>query len=443
MKKKAVEERRKQGGTSGERRKQGLAAHLALATVMQQLVLPIVVGVEATKNGLLAFVHQMGMLALQELFAVEAAAIAGPKGKHIEGRTHHHWGSAKTPLPFGGRNVVVDRPRVRRGGKGGKEIPLPSVEAFRAADPLCARVAEQIVLGVSTRGYERSLEPVPEETTSRGTSKSAASRGLITKTTEKLALFIDRRLEDVNLIAMFIDGIEVAKKSVIIALGVTTEGTKVPLGLWIGSTENAVVATELLQNFVERGLRVDGPLLFVIDGGKGIRKALRDVFGDRAVVQRCQVHKMRNVLEHVPEARRPYVRRQMREAYKSKSMQTAKKLLLQLASWLESNGEDSAAVSLREGLDESLTVLRLNLPQTIRRTFSTTNAIENMNGTLRRICRNVKRWQGESMIRRWIALGVGEAQSKFRRVKGHAQMSSLVAVLRPAATKVEVEKKVA
>lgn len=443
MKKKAVKERRKQGVTSGERRKQGLAEHLAMTTVMQQLVLPLLVGVEATKNGLLAFVHQMGLLAMQELFAVEATAIAGPKGKHVDGRTHHHWGTAKTPLPFGGRNIVVDRPRVRRTGKGGGEIPLPSVEAFRAADPLCARVAEQIVLGVSTRGYQRSLEPVPEEMMSRGTSKSSASRALIDKTSEKLTAFLDRRLEDTHLIAMFIDGIEVAKKSVIIALGVTTDGTKVPLGLWIGSTENAVVATELLQNFVERGLQIDGPLLFVIDGGKGIRKALRDVFGDRAVVQRCQVHKMRNVLEHVPEARRSYVRRQMREAYKSKSAQVAKKLLLQLASWLESNGEDSAAGSLREGLDDSLTVLRLSLPPTLRRTFSTTNAIENMNGTLRRICRNVKRWQGESMIRRWIALGVSEAQSKFRRVKGHQQMASLVAALRPETMTVEVEKKVA
>jgi putative transposase len=168
MKKKAVGERRKQGVTSGERRKQGVAAHLALATVMQQLVLPIVVGVEATKNGLLAFVHEMGMLAPQELFSVEAEAIAGPKGRHVEGRTHHHRGTAKTPLPFGGRNVVVDRPRMRRAGKGGKEIALPSVEAFRAADPLCARVAEQIVLGVSTRGYERSLEPVPENSTGGG-----------------------------------------------------------------------------------------------------------------------------------------------------------------------------------------------------------------------------------------------------------------------------------
>lgn len=154
-----------------------------------------------------------------------------------------------------------------------------------------------------------TLEPAPEQVVSRGTSKSSASRALIDKTREKLAAFLERRLDDVHLAAMFLDGIEVAQKSVVVALGVTTDGTKVPLGLWLGATENAVVATELVQNLLDRGLRVDGSLLFVIDGGKGLRKALRDVFGDRALVQRCQVHKMRNVTEHLPEARRAYVAR--------------------------------------------------------------------------------------------------------------------------------------
>ena len=163
-------------------------------------------------------------------------------------------------------------------------------------------------------------------------------------------------------------------------------------------------------------------MLFVIDGGKGIHKALRQVFGDRAVIQRCQVHKLRNVRDHLPEARRSYVIKQMRDAYRSKSAAVAKKKLLQLVSWLDSNGEDGAAGSLREGLDETLTVLRLGLPSTLCRTFSTTNAIENLNGTLRRICRNVKRWRGEKMITRWIALGIAEAQKRFRRVKGHDQM---------------------
>jgi putative transposase len=242
---------------------------------------------------------------------------------------------------------------------------------------------------------------------------------------------------------MFIDGIEFAGHSVLIALGVTIDGTKTPLGIWAGSTENTVVVTELLSNLVARGLRADASMLFVIDGGKAIRKALRDVFGDRAVVQRCQVHKARNVREHLPEARRAYVAKQMRAAYDSTTASTAKKKLMQLASWLDSNGEDGAAASLREGLDETLTVLRLNLPASLRRTFATTNAIENMNGSLRRIARNVKRWKDEKMIRRWVALGIAEAQKGFRRVKGYVNMPSLVAAIRPTTATVALEKKVA
>ena len=409
-------------------------------TVIGQLVLPLIAGIESTKQGLMQFVHQMGMAALQELLSVEASAIAGAKGRHAAGRTHNHWGSAHTVLPFGGRHIAIERPRVRR--RGGGEVELPSIEAFRAADPLSARVAEQIVLGVSTRGYARSLEPVPDELGARGTAKSSASRRLIEGTANKLTEFLTCRLDEHEVVAMFLDGIEVANKAVVLALGVTSDGTKVPLGLWSGSTENAVVATALVQNLVERGLRVEERTLFIVDGGKGIHKALRDVFGDRAVIQRCQVHKMRNVAEHLDEARRPYVLRQMRDAYKSKSAQVAKKQLQQLLSWLESNGEDGAAGSLREGLEETLTVLRLGLPPTLRRTFSTTNAIENMNGTLRRVCRNVKRWRDESMIRRWIALGVGEAQHKFRRVKGHLQMPLLIAALRPT-TAVDAARRVA
>ncbi len=431
MKKKAAVRERKQQQT------------VAVSAAMQQLMLPLLLAMDATKNGLLSFVQQMGMVVLSELLATEAAMIAGPKGQHAPDRTHHHWGTARTPIAFGGRNAIIERPRVRVRGKGKGEVELPTIEALRDGDPLSARVAEQVVLGVSTRGYERSLEAVDAELEVRGASKSNASRGLVDATRGKLAEFVSRRLDDVDLVAMFIDGIEIANHAVLVALGVTIDGTKVPLGIWTGSTENHVVATSLLQNLLERGLLIDEAMLFVIDGGKGLRKALRDVFGDRAVVQRCQVHKLRNVKGHLPEARRAYVARQMRDAYNSATAATAKKKLLQLASWLESNGEDSAAASLREGLDETLTVLRLSLPKTLCRSFSTTNAIENMNGTLRRVTRNVKRWRDESMIGRWVALAVDEAQKGFRRMKGHKNMPSLVAALRPKAKTMASEKKVA
>ena len=417
MKKKAATRTKKQEATVED-----------ASAMVRQLVLPMITGIEATKTGLLAFVHAMGRAALDELLVAEAERIAGPKHAHVPNRVAHHWGTTSTALPFGGRDLVVARPRVR--GKNGGEIALPLIEELRRRDPLPERVAEQIVLGVSTRGYALSLEPLPNARTRR-TSKSTASRALIDKTREKMKSFLDRRLDELAIVALFVDGLDVAGQTVIVALGVTSDGTKVPLGLWVGSTENAAVCTSLVQDLVERGMKIERKILCAIDGGKGIRKALLDVLGSSAVIQRCQTHKMRNVRDHLPEKRRGYVSGQMREAYKSKSAKTARQRLQQLASWLDKNGEDAAAESVREGLEETLTVLKLGLPPILCRTFSTTNAIENMNGTIRRITRNVKRWRGGPMIRRWIALAMTEAQKRFRRVKGHAHMNALVAALRP------------
>jgi Transposase, Mutator family len=226
---------------------------VAMSVAMQQLMLPLLLAMDATKKGLLSFMQQIGMVALSELLATEAAMIAGPKGRHIEGRTHHHWGMGTTPVGFGGRHVSLPYSRVRARGKGrGGEVSLPSIEALREGDPMTERVAEQIALGVSTRGYGQSLEPVDASIETRGTSKSNASRALIDATTEKLAQFVARRLDDVDLIAMFIDGIEFAGHSVLIALGVMIDGTKTPLGIWAGSTENTTVVTELLSNLVTR-----------------------------------------------------------------------------------------------------------------------------------------------------------------------------------------------
>ena len=423
------------------KRNQETSVEHGLPEAIRQVVLPMVAGIEATRTGLLGLVHAMGRAALDELLRSEAEKVAGPKGKRDADRTAHHWGTTRTPLPFGGRDIVVERPRVR--SKDGRELPLPLVDELRRRDPLPERVAEQIVLGVTTRGYERSLEPLPVGTKTRRASKSSASRALIEKTTERMGAFLARRLDGLDVVALFVDGIEVAGRAVIVALGVTADGTKVPLGLWLGSTENATVCTSLVQSLVTRGLKIDQSILCVIDGGKGIRKALCDVLGSSAKIQRCQVHKTRNVRDHLPEARRAYVAGQMREAYTSRSAKVAKRRLLQLASWLDKNGEDAAAESLREGLDETLTVLKLDLPARLCRTFSTTNSIENMNGTIRRITRNVKRWRGDTMIRRWVTLALVEAQRKFRRVKGHDHMPALVRALRPEPVAVEVDEKVA
>jgi putative transposase len=241
--------------------------------------------------------------------------------------------------------------------------------------------------------------------------------------------FISCSLEGIRFCVIMIDGIVVAKRSVIVVLGVDDEGKKYPLGLRLGSTENATVCAELLQELLERGLSVQSRMLFVIDGAKGIRKAVIDVFGTNTLIQRCRNHKLRNVRDHLAKHRHAYVMRAMREAYQSQTAETARKHLKTLLSWLESNGESKAASSLREGLEETLTVHKLRLPQSLRSCLGTTNLIENLMGTIRRTCRNVKRWKNGDMVTRWTALAISTAQRKFRRIQGYRDLALLIAEL--------------
>ena len=393
-----------------------------------QILLPMIAGIAATKADLTQWVYAQGLTALHLLLREDAEEIAGLKGKHEKERTHNHWGSTNGELSFGGRRIQVSRPRVR--SKSGEEASLPHFEAFREEDPLPERVLNQILVGVSTRNYESSLDKPAAKLKSCGTSKSAASRHLVSQTTKKLEEYLSRRLEEFELAALMLDGLEVAGQTVVVTLGITIDGTKVPLGIWLGSTESSRVCTAMLQDLLERGLRVDESILCVVDGGKGIRKALVDVLGDLAVIQRCQIHKLRNLRSYLPKSRHAYVLQTMKEAYKCKSADKARKRLQALVSWLERNGYDEAAGSLREAMEETLTVVKLALPALLRQSLATTNAIENLNGTIRRVSRNVKRWKSPSMVRRWTALGVVTAQKKFRRIKGYRHMGALVHALR-------------
>ena len=228
-----------------------------------------------------------------------------------------------------------------------------------------------------------------------------------------------------------LDGLEVAGQTVVVTLGITIDGTKVPtLGIWLGSTENSGCAPRCCRTFSSEACASMSRFLCVVDGGKGIRKALVDVLGDLAVIQRCQIHKLRNLRSYLPKSRHAYVLQTMKEAYKCKSADKARKRLQALVSWLERNGYDEAAGSLREGMEETLTVVKLAPPALLRQSLATTNAIENLNGTIRRVSRNVKRWKSPSMVRRWTALGVVTAQKKFRRIKGYRHMGALVHALR-------------
>jgi putative transposase len=391
------------------------------------LVEPMLAGMTATRQDLLAWGHAHGLAALDELVRDEAVALAGRKGRHQATRTHHHWGTTATELTFGGRRLQVRRPRVR--GTNGQEATLPSVAAFRPRDPLSARMMQQLLAGVSTRDDEASLEPRPAGRRPRGSSKSAVSRTLVRRTRQRLQEHLTRRLEGLEVIALFVDGVVVAQQTAIVALGITRDGRKEPLGVSLGSTENAVVCTELLQDLLTRGLTVDRRVLCVIDGGKGVRKALGAVLGDAAVIQRCQLHKGRNLEALVPKARQVDVRAALRRAYRAASTAAARRQLTALVTWLDTNGEAAAAASLREGLEETLTVLKLGLPPTLRRFFAPTNCIENLIGTLRHVSRHVKRWRAGDMRRRWLGLGLLRAAERFRRIKTHDDLGALVTAL--------------
>lgn len=403
---------------------------------VSQMLLPLVAGLLQTKQDMMSFIWNVGHGAVDAVFKAEADAILGPSNKRKDGRELYRWGTVKAEFPLGGRRVTMPCPRVRRRGdsaigRGGREVRLPSVEQFRATDPLPERVLGQILLGVSTRNYETSLEPLPKQFDGHGVKKSSASRHLVSITRKKLKEEFTRPLDEVELAAMMIDGVVIAGQSAVLALGITIDGSKLPLGLALGSTENAALSTSLLQGLLDRGLRIDQRVLVVIDGAKGLRRAVQDVLGDLVIIQRCQNHKRRNILQLIPERCHPYVNRMLSDAWSSSSIKTAREILRRLAGWLERDGHDTAAASLKEGLEETLTVVALGLSGSLRAFFATTNAIENLMGSVRDVTANVKRWRRGDMITRWLGLSLLTAAKRFRRVKGFRQMPALVQALRP------------
>ena len=382
--------------------------------------------VEAAKEGLLALSVGVGLGVLSELMEEEVEEVVGPKGKHDPERVVVRHGHQPGEVTLGGRRVPVERPRVRS-ADGACEIGLAAYEHFASRDPLSRLVLERMLAGVSTRRYPRTQEPVGEqvEGEARSTSKSSVSRTFVERTRTALAELMRRRLDDVRLAVLMLDGIELKGRTNIVALGITTDGVKIPLGLWEGSTENATVATALLSDLVERGLDPEQGILFVVDGSKALRKAIRDVFGERAPVQRCVRHKERNVLEHLPESDRATVKRRLRRAWADDDHDRALSELRALAGELE-RAHPGAAASLREGLEETLTLTRLGIRGRLKRTLESTNPCESMIECVRRSSRNVKRWQSGEMCLRWTAAGMLEAEHQFRRIIGYHDLAKLV-----------------
>jgi transposase-like protein len=379
------------------------------------------------KQALREVMLSAGTDVLMAMLEDDRTELCGPKHSQSEERENHRYGYDTGSLVLGGRKVVVRKPRVRS-VDGDEEVQLPSWRQFTDEDPLTERALEQMLVGVTTRKYERSLEPLPEGLDSRATSRSSVSRRFVARTAGQVEAFLTRSIEDEDYPVVMIDGTGFGDHLMLVAMGIDSKGKKHVLGVREGTTESEGVCRSLLRDLIERGLKVERARLFVIDGGKGIRKAIRDVFGLWALVHRCQEHKRRNVLDHLPKSKRARVSKAMRDAWKSESEAAARQLLRQLAKDLEPD-HPGAAASLREGLDETLTVLSLGVKGSLARTLVTTNPIENLQGLLKRVVRNVKRWRGGSMALRWAVTGLIEAERRFRRVKGHREMPKLLAAL--------------
>jgi putative transposase len=383
---------------------------------------------ENMQEGLLALAVGAGLQVMQALMEADVTVLAGPKGKHNMTRTAVRHGRESGSVTLGGRRVPVIRPRVRA-ADGAGELPIPSYQLFTSTEILGKMAMEKMLAGLSTRRYPVGLEPVgPSITeTSTATSKSAVSRRFVAMTETALAELLSQDLSGLDLVALMIDGVHFAETCCIVALGIDIEGNKHPLALVEGSTENATLVTGLLVGLRERGLDVTRPMLVGLDGSKALRKAVVDVL-DRPVIQRCQLHKIRNVKDHLPQRLRSSVGRRMTDAYHADSALEAEAALLALAKELDRT-HPGAAASLREGLDETLAVLRLGVPPTLARTLRSTNCIESMISVCREHAANVKRWRDGQMALRWCAAGMVEAGKQFRRVNGHLHLPSLRAAL--------------
>ena len=376
------------------------------------------------REGLLALAVGAGLQVLTALLEDDVTAVCGPKGRHDPERTATRHGHERGSVTLGGRRVSVQRPRMRA-TDGSGELPVPTYELFSSTEVLGRMALERMLAGLSTRRYGVGLEPVGARTeqAATSTSKSAVSRRFVAATETALTELLAADLSGLDLVALMVDGVHFGEHCCVVALGIDGSGAKHPLALAEGSTENATLVTDLLVGLRERGLDVTRPVLVVIDGAKALARAVRDVF-DRPVIQRCQLHKVRNVRDRLPEKLRSVVTARMRRAYHAPSAVAAEAELTTLAAELDKT-HPGAAGSLREGLDETLTVLRLGVPPTLARTLRSTNAIESMISICRDHSANVKRWRDGTMALRWCAAGMVEAGTQFRRVNGHLHLKTL------------------
>ncbi len=383
-------------------------------------------------EGLMAASVAIGLDVLDQMMQTEVAGLAGPKGRHDPDRSHVRHGTEAGSVVLGGRKVPVRRPRVRAAGDD-SEATLETYQVAHAEDLLAEHMVGAILAGLSTRRYGAALEPVGAaiEAEATGTSKSSVSRRFVNATADQFVSLMSRRLDDERWLIMFIDGFTFGDHMLVGALGVTADRVKVPLAVVEGTTENMTLVARLLADLQDRGLDVSDGVLFVVDGSKALTKGIPAVFGDKAVIHRCRIHKERNVIGHLPDAEHAWARRKLRQGWPNPDPAAARTELEALARAL-GRKHPGAAASLREGLSETLTVTRLGIGGPLLKTVFSTNPVESMIEIVREHASNVKRWRDGEMTLRWAAAGMESARSQFRRVKGYRQLPQLAAALKAA-----------
>jgi putative transposase len=384
----------------------------------------------AMREGLLAFSTAAGLVVMQQMLTEELAAIVGEKHAKLGAARVGNWhGTTTGQVVLGSQKVTVARPRGRF--VDGGEVELATWECFASEDLLRQVVVERMLAGVATRRHVDVTEPVGVE--GKATSKSAVSRRFTAATEAALTDLLARDLSGLETAVLMIDGLNVADQMITVAMIITADGTKVPAGLVLGDTENSVVVTDLLADLVARGLRYEHGILAVLDGSKALRRAVVKVFGERTLIQRCTLHKRRNVIGYLPVDERDALDRRLALAFAQPDSAKGLKACRDLARQLETKHPDAAA-SLREGLEEMFTVAGLGVTGRLRRSLTNTNCIESMISIARTTTGRVKHWRDGTMKKRWIAAGMLEAERSFRRLKGHADMPALVAAIAKATT---------
>jgi len=390
-----------------------------------QLLLPLLELICNTESAIDEVINVVGTAAIEAVLLLSAQQVAGPKHPGKVGRAVGWHGRQLGVVSLSNRKLRVEKPRLRHKGKGfGKEIDIPAYEAMVMNSRLGQQILTILMNGVSTRKYQ---EIIPEMAETVGVSKSQISREFVVASAAELQHLCERRFDDVDILVVYIDGIQFGDCHVIAALGVDSRGYKHVLGIREGASENSRVATDLLNDLVARGVQADRLRLFVIDGSKALRCAIDSVFGHQNPVQRCRNHKIRNVLSYLPQDQHEQIQASMKAAF-SLAAKEGQQKLSKLAQWLDRE-YPSAAASLREGLGEMFTINRLGLPPDLRRCLGSTNVIESPNGGIRRCTRRVKRWRDHAMVVRWVAASLLAIEKRFHRIMGYQQLWILEAKL--------------